>query len=340
MDWAKAHGYATGKEANLNGAAGGAAIGMGKRKVKSVSLGGIAAKDVQPLLFDMKAIRERLGIACTGIIGQAFMQKYLLTIDYSAETMTMQPQSDRKTFVATAKRQGVVAVPFTMGMGLKMVVVGQIGDYPEGVYILDTGAMKSGIFKGAYDKMGDATRTWPRVDGLKAISMFGTDETFAVRVPSFSVGGARVDNVVFGVPGGGLEKMLENMAKPKVCGLVGYTYLKYFILTIDYGKSTLYLLKNPHYRDKYPNEDTNVGFECIDRDGKKMAYSVITGGPAAVAGIREGDELVSIDGIPADKLSMMQIADRMDGAEGSTIKLVLRRGGVEKEYTLTRKKML
>ncbi len=52
--------------------------------------------------------------------------------------------------------------------------------------------------------------------------------------------------------------------------------------------------------------------------------AVFQGTPAAKANIRPGDEIVSIDGISADRLGFQEIGKKVLGAPGTAISLVLR----------------
>jgi membrane-associated protease RseP (regulator of RpoE activity) len=78
-----------------------------------------------------------------------------------------------------------------------------------------------------------------------------------------------------------------------------------------------------------------AGFGRLEENGHvQVAQPVAATTPAAVAGIREGDEIVSIDG------HVLTRADQMSGvlgsyAPGSTIDIVIRRDGVERIVTAT-----
>jgi hypothetical protein len=341
LGWAKKHGYASGEEGDLGALVGGQAkISVSSKRVKSAHLGPVEAKDVQPLLFDMEFLRERTGLNIAGILGQYFVDDYLLTIDYVNEKLTFTPQEGRAKLDADQRRQGAAVLSFRASMDKKMMLKGRVGDGEEGTYILDTGAMKSTLFGPAIEAIGSQMDKWPRLDGLRASSMFGDEECSAVRVPRFSVGTASVENEVFGVSAGALGKSLRIAAGGEVSGLVGYTFLKHFIVTIDYGTNTLYLLPHPNFKDKYPNENNGVGISLLDKGGAKSVYNIPKRTPAEEAGIRVDDELVSIDGVPAEKMTLSECLSALEGEVGTTVKVILRRDGAETEYTLTRRKLL
>lgn len=60
------------------------------------------------------------------------------------------------------------------------------------------------------------------------------------------------------------------------------------------------------------------------------------GGPADQAGLRVGDVLVSIDGYPTEGMSLGELRDRLRGADGTSVDIVVERGGVQIAFTVVR----
>lgn len=58
--------------------------------------------------------------------------------------------------------------------------------------------------------------------------------------------------------------------------------------------------------------------------------------PAAMAGFRAGDEIISVDGKKVSGLDTEQASKLLKGQAGTQVKIITRRAGVEKEHTLTR----
>ena len=63
---------------------------------------------------------------------------------------------------------------------------------------------------------------------------------------------------------------------------------------------------------------------------------VVPGGPAFQAGVKEGDEFVSVDGTACDGLDLSEIRNLVRGEEGTEVKVVLSRDGKELEFTIVR----
>ncbi len=77
-----------------------------------------------------------------------------------------------------------------------------------------------------------------------------------------------------------------------------------------------------------------VGVEIDARGEFLMVVAPIAGSPAARAGVRAGDEILSIDGHDARGLSVDDAVRRMRGAAGTRVRVVLRRHGTEEPMRL------
>jgi carboxyl-terminal processing protease len=83
---------------------------------------------------------------------------------------------------------------------------------------------------------------------------------------------------------------------------------------------------------------SGVGIEVTLEDGAVRVVAPIEGTPAAAAGIRPGDVIVSVDGIDVDGDSLERTIDRMRGEAGTTVVVAVAREGVdhELEFSLER----
>ena len=86
-------------------------------------------------------------------------------------------------------------------------------------------------------------------------------------------------------------------------------------------------------------EYSGVGIEVSMEDDQVVVVSPFDGSPAAAAGIRSGDVIATIDGVPVSTTTLDDTIGRMRGKEGTTIKIgVLRQGSTEPlEFTLKRR---
>jgi carboxyl-terminal processing protease len=75
---------------------------------------------------------------------------------------------------------------------------------------------------------------------------------------------------------------------------------------------------------------SGVGIEVSMEDEEVVVVSPFEGSPAAAAGIRSGDVIATIDGVPVNTTTLADTIGRMRGKEGTTVKIgILRQGSAE-----------
>jgi carboxyl-terminal processing protease len=86
---------------------------------------------------------------------------------------------------------------------------------------------------------------------------------------------------------------------------------------------------------------SGVGIEVSMEDEQVVVVSPFEGSPAAAAGIRSGDVIVTIDGIPVNTTTLADTIGRMRGKEGTSVKIgILREGSAEPlQFTLKRSRV-
>jgi carboxyl-terminal processing protease len=72
---------------------------------------------------------------------------------------------------------------------------------------------------------------------------------------------------------------------------------------------------------------SGVGIEVSMEDEEVVVVSPFEGSPAAVAGIRPGDIIATIDGVPVNTTTLTDTIGRMRGKEGTTVKIGILRAG-------------
>jgi carboxyl-terminal processing protease len=95
------------------------------------------------------------------------------------------------------------------------------------------------------------------------------------------------------------------------------------------------------YRDmqvQTRGEFGGLGIEVTQDNGFIKVISPIDGTPASRAGVKPGDLIVALDGRTVQGLSLNDAVDKMRGPPNSTIKLTIKREGIDKpiELSLTR----
>ena len=83
---------------------------------------------------------------------------------------------------------------------------------------------------------------------------------------------------------------------------------------------------------------SGVGIELSIEDEQVVVIAPFDGSPAALAGIRSGDVIVTIDGIPVNTSTLADTIGRMRGEEGTSVKIGIMREGNPEPMLFTLKR--
>ena len=119
-----------------------------------------------------------------------------------------------------------------------------------------------------------------------------------------------------------------------VDGNIGNDVLARFTMTLDYRNRVVYLEPNsrtnvpmlPNCAGMYVQNDDRAYFTVVD---------VLTNGPAFEAGLRTGDRITAIDGIPASNVTQNDFWQLMYGPSGATHVFTIEQNGEMRSLSVT-----
>jgi carboxyl-terminal processing protease len=71
-------------------------------------------------------------------------------------------------------------------------------------------------------------------------------------------------------------------------------------------------------------------------DGRLFVREVPPGQAAALAGLRDGDEILAIDGEPVSEMTPKEVHLKLEGRVGSKVVLLVTRGGATRKFEVER----
>ncbi|RMH15273.1 MAG: S41 family peptidase [Gemmatimonadetes bacterium] len=92
------------------------------------------------------------------------------------------------------------------------------------------------------------------------------------------------------------------------------------------------------FRSGADAEYGGVGLEILRREGEITVMTAMPGGPAKRVGIRPGDVIVEVDGVPTEDWDTDMAAEHLRGSPGTSVRVKVRRPGVPEpiEFTIER----
>lgn len=79
-----------------------------------------------------------------------------------------------------------------------------------------------------------------------------------------------------------------------------------------------------------------IGITMTQEDDFVYVKAIEPAGPAAQTGLQIGDILTSVDGVPLNTTDLTEIANRVRGEAGTTVRIGIRRGRLDMTFTMTR----
>jgi PDZ domain len=241
---------------------------------------------------DLHAPGSPLPSQLDGILGYDFLSRFPFTIDYVGGWLTFwKPGSYQPV-----SQEREVPIEFD---GTSILVPVRINGEDAGPFQLDTGnggfcAVHHAKLAHPLDPKNKNGRVLLYEHGLE----YGTGSASAYVTHADLTVGIGAESVTWkSAPVYVLN--LDDPHASSVGGLgnIGNSWLRHFRITFDYGNSELHLLQRQSFRPSSLSGD--YGLEMLPLKGKLVVLDVAANTPASSAGLRSGDELVEVDGIPA-----------------------------------------
>ena len=122
---------------------------------------------------------------------------------------------------------------------------------------------------------------------------------------------------------------------PYLSGIIGNDILRRFNMILNYAKKEFYFIPNSHYQEGF--DYAYSGIELYMIDGNIILGDVAAGSPAELAGLKEGDEVISINNILGQNLQLFKSALQ---AQGEKVRMIVNRDGELMEFHFKIKSIL
>ncbi len=299
--------------------------------------------DDAPVLQVSTAMMDALGLG--GVLGGQVMRQFSVQLDYAAPMMegfclgcTAGPRDD-------VQSPGGV-VPFTLkGGGNTTVTLGRTTqgmdidspkvnipptripvtvaiDGTNHLCIVDTGATAVSLRSTVYTSLISDGRA-QLTSGVAIMTVGGVSNASVTRAKTITVGGVTVDDApvitIMSTPPDGLLESIGSEIGSQVDCLLGGTFLRNFLVTIDYPAGQLHL--EPYNTPPIPDEFRRVGFTLgLDVTGANfIVESVYPNTDAAAKKVMTNDQVVAVDGTALASGGNVSSADALlDGAPGTS----------------------
>lgn len=264
-----------------------------------------------------------------GIIGHDLFLKFAIEVDYEQQQLTV-----LETARFSPSEGGQVVNIFIEND--EVFVYGEVL-HPDGTWRraklkLDTGSADFIGFNGSYVQSQDLVNDErPRIPAL-GTAVGGHTENWVTRIDRFRLGATEIEHPVVGYS--------VDTLRGGDAGTIGGGFLHRFHCWYDYRGGRLALMPNRYYHDPVEYDMSGIFPIAAQPDFATKRVLVVTPGSVAEdADVRPNDILVSIDGTPANQLSIETIR-QIFMQDGREVTLVIDRNGDSMETTLLLKRMI
>ena len=303
-------------------------------KLRSMSIGGLNVpagdRTIVVMPEDMSA---SYGTHVDGILGFDGVRDHVMEINFEKSQFIFHPKSLDVTKKVPDNKRTFLAKLLPIG-GSAMELAVQMSTGKKLTLALDTG---NGFYATTHKDSLERVGLWK--EGTKPKYFFsagvasGAVDTWYYRMK---------DSVIFGVPV--QESIWDVIELPSSSadsdGTVGFQFLKNFNIIFDYERRRVWL---DNFSGKVADGlsgDVGIRAGFSNQRKRTIIFAVAPDSPAEVAGIKVGDQLLSVDGQEQIEGTYERIDKLMKGPKGSKVKLVTSRNGEVKRYEIERKELL
>ena len=311
-----------------SGGSGAGTIAEQFTRVKEVRIGDAVLRDQAFSILDLGYSTFERGAQppLDGLLGLEVVERFITRIDYRAGKMTLLPRDS-----AVTCKSGWVAARFTSDMP---TIEGRL-DGTRAPFTMDTGNNGSLQLYAHWLKQQGLTARYNR--GVEAVSYGagGASRNWVMYAQSFAVGGGgtvRHPMVRTTDDKGGVALSVSE------AGNLGTDILANYTITFDYGRSRVCMDYVPGY---VPVPFSRAGLRALKIDPDTILVSFVNdGGPAAQAGLRKNDKLISVDGRSARELGGGDLTRTFTQPPGTRVRVRYARDGQERDAEIVLREML
>lgn len=285
----------------------------------TISLPGVEAYK-QPVASAPLDAMSMVGRDVEGLIGTPFLKNFVVEIDYAHQTLTFY---DPKVY-NLANEPNAVTMEGRGGWPYVEVELSINGhDTITDKFMIDTGSNRIFHLNRPFAEAHHVLALLPKNDTAEAVGegIGGRTKFTEARINSIRIGKYTINRPVVSI-----SQDTEGFGAGNDAGVIGAEILRRFTVTLDYSTSRMLLVPNAYFNEPY--EVDMSGLELVTKPGDFKAIvikSVLANYPAAEAGLREGDEIISINGHPIAEFNLDKLV-RMFKEAGKQYHLTIKRG--------------
>jgi hypothetical protein len=316
------------ESAGLTGGVGEQPVELGQARIQSAAIGAAEVRDRSVNILELDDTPHVFGKQkVDAIFGAPFFEKYQVVIDYDRRELSFLP-------AGSPPPAGALSIPFSRPDNIP-VVEAELDGVPAR-FGVDTGARSALLLYGPFIEKNNLREKYKaHLEGITGWGIGGPVRSQLARAKSLTIGPAKLTDIVIRLS----TQKKGLLTGTHLDGLIGPDVLRQFRVTFDYAKNRMYLKKSSVYgtRDAYDRSGAWLG----QKGDHFLVLDVIPGSPAAQAGLKEGDDVLEINGHATATLLLPEARAQMRALPpGTRVELEIRSNGQIRKVVITLRDLL
>ena len=294
-----------GLKAGRSGSVRGAGGDVQTTQITNVTLdvNGAALKDLSVAALPLAPLENTVGRAIDGILGAEFFKRYVVEIDYETKELTVHEPAG----YVYAGRGESLPLNFQHNHPHVRAQVVLPGRAPlEGEFVIDAGSNLQLILLPSFVEEHKLRDSLPVTRTTYGRGVGGEIPLPIGRAESVRIGGFTLPRPVTAFPSAG------TFGTAGKAGNIGTAILRRFRVVFDYSRSRVHLEPAKNFSEPFEIDMSGLG---LVSEGPSFSVfrvaRILPDSPASEAGLREGDEIVSVGGQPVAGMRLGDLRERL-----------------------------
>jgi len=300
---------------------------FGLTRVDEVQIGGATVRNQVFYVLPFKDLDKVEGVPLPGLLGFEVFKRFVVRIEYAERRLTLLLPE------AFQEPKGATPVAFTFDE-MTPQVEGKL-DGIAGKFTIDTGSRSSlDVNRPFAEKHGLFDKPGSKVEALTGWGVGGGGRGLLTRTGLLELGAVRLPAPVTSIA---LQEK-GSLTDPYLAGNVGGGVLRRFTVTFDYQKQQIWFEPSSAYAQEDVWDRSGLWLNRVD-EGYRIE-DVVQDSPAATAGLKVGDLVLSVNGRKATDLPLANAREILKGAPGTRVRLQVRSGETAREVEVVLREMV
>jgi predicted aspartyl protease len=284
--------------------------------VPHLDIQSVHGRGLRMMTDDLAATSRALGVHIDGVLGNDVIRKFTIKLDYSIGSVTFGRISVAPHGVPIKLRR--IGNQYFLHLNLDGIPL---------TFLLDTGTNFSVLSSSGWSRLNQDRKARSVIDGVRSSGTSAPSKLVCIR--RMTIGRSSYENLPMRVQPPTSAGFFSN---PDVDGLLGSDFLKQFVVSLDLGNDSLYLIPDPNFKadqDRF----TTIGIQFAkDATGFFSVMAVWSPTPASQGRLKIGEQILSVNGLSTIEMTQEDLSRQLHGEPGHKIQLVI--GSGENQHTV------